>query len=198
MNTFFPALQLFFESGSSCTIDCGRFPDAIVGLDPALRFRLTDCAHEEGGRVVNSILPRRFVHSGTGLVIQEAVIAHRTSIAISNFSYPQKAQLWRPGIVVQPKITKELHTVVGLRLRGMDKTAYIWAKTAVSSGSRVWGNMGSSGLRDDVPVPILPSVEEGDPGAQTVVVIKDSLIERNRMGNREMGTLEAITPEVSS
>jgi len=147
--------------------------------------------------VVNSILPRRFVHSGTGLVIQEAVIAHRTSIAIRNFSDPQKAQLWRSGVVVQPKITKELHTVVGLRLRGMDKTAYIWTKTAVPSGGRVWGNVRSSGLRDDVPVPILPSVEE-EPGAQTVVVIKDSLIERNRLGNREMGTFEAITPEDSS
>lgn len=197
MNTFFPAIQLFFESGSSCTIDCGRFPDAIVGLDPALRFRLTDCAYEEEGRVVNSILPRRFVHSGTGLVIQEAVIAHRTSIAIRNFSDPQKTQLWRPGVVVQPKITKELHTVVGLRLRGMDKTAYIWAKAAVPTGGRVWGNVRSSGLQDDLPVPILPSVEE-EPGAQTVVVIKDSLIERNRQGNREMGTFEAITPEDSS
>ena len=147
--------------------------------------------------MVNSILPQRFAHSGTGLVIQEAVIAHRTSIAIRRFSYPQKVELWRPGIVVQPKITKELHTVVGLRLRGMDKTAYIWAKTAVPTGGRVWGNVRSSGLQDDLPVPILPSVEE-EPGAQTVVVIKDSLIERNRLGNREMGTFEAITPEDSS
>ncbi|KAH6879111.1 hypothetical protein BKA58DRAFT_378651 [Alternaria rosae] len=197
MNTFFPALQLFFESGSSCTIDCGRFPDASLGLDPALRFRLTDCAHEEEGRVVNSILPRRFAHSGTGLVIQEAVIAQRTSIVFKKLLYPQKVQLWRPGIVVQPKITKEVHTVVGLRLRGMNKTAYIWAKTAVPSGGRVWGDVRSSGLRDDVPVPILPSVEEGEPGAQRVVVIKDSLIARNRLGDRDMGTFEAITPEES-
>jgi hypothetical protein len=185
MNTFFPTLQLFFESGRSCTIDAGRLSDAFVGLDPGLRFKLTDCAHEEEGCVTNSILPERFSHSGTGLVIQEAIVAQRKSIAVKPM-YPQNSQRWTSRDPSQPRIVTEVHTVVGLRLRGMDKTAYIWAKTKVPSGGKIWGNMRTGELRDDVPIPSI-SFPGNDtrPGAQRTVVIQDSLIACNRLEGKE-------------
>ncbi|KAF7674913.1 hypothetical protein GT037_006676 [Alternaria burnsii] len=135
LNTFFPTLHLFFESGRSCVIDGGRLSDAFVGLDPALRFKLTDCAHEEEGRVSNSILPERFSDSGIGLVIQEAVVSQRTSIAVKN------SQQWAPRDPPQFRIVTEMHTVIGLRLRGMNKMAFIWARTKAPSGGRLWGDI---------------------------------------------------------
>jgi hypothetical protein len=181
MNTFFPTLQLFFESGRSCTIDGGRLSDAFVGLDPALRFKLTDCAHEEEDRVANSILPEKFQSSGTGLVIEEAVVAQRTSIAVKHVD-PQATQLWTSRNRNHLRIIKEVHTVVGLRLKGMGKTAYIWAKTRATSGERVWGNMRTAGLRDDVPIPSISFLgNDKRPGAQRNVVIQDSLIAHDRL-----------------
>jgi hypothetical protein len=149
--------------------------DAFVGLDPALRFKLTDCAHEEEGRVSNSILPERFSDSGIGLVIQEAVVSQRTSIAVKN------SQQWAPRDPPQFRIVTEMHTVIGLRLRGMNKMAFIWARTKAPSGGRLWGDMRTAGLRDDVPIPSI-SFPGNDtrPGAQRIVVIQDSLIARNR------------------
>jgi hypothetical protein len=196
MNTFFPALQLFFESGWSCTIDGGRLPNVFVGLDPALRFKLTDCAHEEEGCAVNSILPERFAQSGTGLVIQEAVIARRTSIAIKKPVYPQKGQRWPSQDDLRPRITTETHTVVGLKLRGMEKTAYIWAKTKVPSEGSVWGDVRTNGLRDDVPIPsMFLSAHGTKPGARRVVVIKDSLIASDRLDNKDKRPkLESCSP----
>jgi hypothetical protein len=185
MNTFFPTLQLFFESGRSCTIDGGSLRGALVGLDPALRFKLTDCAHEEEGRIVNSILPERFAHSGTGLVIQEVIIAQRTSIAVKP-AYPPDSKQWTLRDPLQTEITTEVHTVIGLKLRGMDKTAYIWAMAKVPSGGRVWGDVRIAGLRDDAPIPsIFFPGNNTKPGAQRAVVIKDSLIERDSLGGKD-------------
>jgi hypothetical protein len=168
MNTFFPTLQLFFESGRSCTIDGGLSPGATIGLDPALRFKLTDSTHEENGRLVKSTLPERFPHSGTGLVVKQALVAQRTSIVT------RKA----PGSA-QVRIVTQVHTVVGLRLKGMTRMAYVWAKANAHTGSHdgLWGDVRIAGLRDDVPIPFIcfPG-RETKPGGQKTVVIKNTLI----------------------
>ena len=178
MNTFFPTLQLFFESGRSCTLDGGRPPGAEIGLDPALRFKLTDCNHEEEGHVFKSILPKRFQHSGTGLVIQEAVFAERTSIALRPVD-PSDAEHWATPDRPQLWISGETHTVVGLRLKGMNDMAYIWAKAKDSSGERAWGDVRIAGIRDDVSIPHVWSPGP-KPGTERTVVVNDSLITRDR------------------
>ncbi|KAF1832359.1 hypothetical protein BDW02DRAFT_581282 [Decorospora gaudefroyi] len=168
MNTFFSTLQLFFESGRSCTIDGGQLPNATIGLDPALRFKLTDPTHEEDGCVVNSILPRRFPLSGTGLVIKQALVAQRTSISVlAPDSSSSK----------QARIVTEVHTVVGLRLKGMERMAYVWAKRPAVSEQRTWGDVRVAGLRDDIPIPFVGVSGRGmKPGGQSTVVVKESLI----------------------
>jgi hypothetical protein len=170
MNTFFPTLQLFFESGRSCTIDGSGLPDAAIGLDPELRFKLTDCSHEEDGRITQSTLPERFASSGTGLVVREVLIAHRTSIALKVL----------PGSPASPessitRITTEIHTVVGLRLKGMSSMAFVWAK---APGEKTWGNVRIAGLRNDVPVPSFLG-QTTKLGSQTTVVVKESLIRKD-------------------
>ncbi|KAF1937842.1 hypothetical protein EJ02DRAFT_426277 [Clathrospora elynae] len=177
MNTFFPSIQIFFESGRSVTIDGSRLPDATIGLDSSLRFKLTDCTHEEDGRVVHSILPEKYPSSGTGLTVREAVIAQRTSIALK--SVQSTSHLSRPTTTTT--IETEIHTVVGLRLKGMTKMAYIWAKVETPSWgeNKTWGDVRIAGLRYDMPIPstCLPD-RPTKPGSQTTVVIKDSLIKR--------------------
>jgi hypothetical protein len=177
MNTFFPTLQLFFESGRSCTIDGGQSPAATMGLDPALRFKLTDSTHEEDGRLVKSTLPERFPHSGTGLVVKQALIAQRSSIVTRKS--PNSKQV---------HIVTQVHTAVGLRLKGMTRIAYVWAKvdTHTESQDRSWGNVRIAGLRDDVPIPFICFPErETKPGGQKTVVVKDSLISETKSKGRK-------------
>jgi hypothetical protein len=180
MNTFFPTLQLFFESGLSCTIDGGRLPDAFVGLDPLLRFRLTDCTYEEHGRIVKTMRPDKFAQSGVGIAIKEAIIAQRTSVAfISAELGNRELSKRRPNATV----ARETHTVVGLRLDGMSKMAYIWAKRQASSchDDRTWGDVRLAGLRDDVPAPNLGfSMYAVKPGGEVEVVVRKSQV-RNRL-----------------
>jgi hypothetical protein len=180
MNTFFPTLQLFFESGRSCTIDGGQLPDASVGLDPALLFKLTDCTHEEDGCVIKSLLPQRYTSSGTGLVIKEVTVAQRTSIALKPVN-PEDAKQWTKPDRPHTRITTEIHTVVGMRLKGMNNMAYIWAKTNASPATKVWGDVRIAGLRNDVPIPnVWPPERHMKPGAQKTIVVKSSLIMRSR------------------
>ncbi|RAR06795.1 ethyl tert-butyl ether degradation ethd [Stemphylium lycopersici] len=183
MNTFFPTLQLFFESGRSCTIDGSRPPDAEIGLDPALRFKLTDCNYEEQGHVFKSILPNRFQHAGTGLVIQEAVLAERTSIALRPID-PSDAEHWATPDRSQLSILEEAHTVVGLRLKGMNGMAYIWAKAKDSSGGKAWGHVRIAGIRDDVPIPHVWSPEP-KPGTERTVIVNDSIITPDRTEDQD-------------
>ncbi|EUC45191.1 hypothetical protein COCMIDRAFT_96265 [Bipolaris oryzae ATCC 44560] len=179
MNTFFPTIQLFFESGRSCTIDGGQLPDARIGLDSALHFKLTDCAHEEDGRVTNSLLPPTHSGPGTGMAIKEAVIAQRTSIALQPI-HPDDAKRWTELDRPHTRIATETHTVVGIRLRGMDRLAYIWAKVKNTPATKVWSNVRIAGLRNDVPVPNVWQPERPiKPGAEKTVVVKDSLITRD-------------------
>jgi hypothetical protein len=177
MNTFFPTLQLFFESGRSCTIDGGHSPGATIGLDPALRFKLTDSTHEEDGRLVKSTLPERFPHSGTGLIIKQALLAQRTSVVTRRV--PNSTHV---------RIVTQVHTVVGLRLKGMSGMAYVWAKVDAHTESqdKSWGDVRIAGLRDDVPIPFLCFPErETKPGGRIKVVVKDSLLSgKHSKGNK--------------
>ncbi|KAF1840392.1 uncharacterized protein K460DRAFT_389935 [Cucurbitaria berberidis CBS 394.84] len=192
MNTFFPTLQLFFESGLSCTIDGTRLPGATVGLDPRLRFRLTDCTHEEDGCIIRSTLPEKFASSGTGLVIREACIAQRTSIVVKLVESEDRT-ISSPSPPLAT-IAQESHTVVGLRLEGMSKMAYIWAKAKSPSGSKgkTWGDVRIAGLRKDVPAPLL-GYPEGTmkPGSQATVVVKESMISGSPLGEHAVDSLRS-------
>src|SRR4051812_38315224 len=123
MNTFFSTIQLFFDSGLSCTVDCGRLPNVKIGLDPTLRFKMTDCTQQEEGLITNSILPPKFIWSGTGLTIEEAHIAQRMSVALKTPHARDADRLVKPGSS-QAIIVTEKHTVVGLKLKGLEKVAY--------------------------------------------------------------------------
>jgi hypothetical protein len=176
LNTFFPTLQLFFESGLSCTIDGSHLPDAIVGLDPLLRFRLTDGTYEEEGRIVKTMRPDKFAQSGVGIAIKEAVIAQRTSIAVKP-AHLGNGELSRR--LPSATVAQETHTVVGLRLEGMSKMNYIWAKrpTLSSHDAKTWGDVRLSGLRDDVPAPNLGfAMYAVKPGGEVEVVAKKSQV----------------------
>jgi hypothetical protein len=176
MNTFFPSIQLFFESGLSCTIGAGRHSDAIIHLDPALRFRLTDCSHEENGRLVKALRPTKFARSDIGIAIREATVARRASIVIEPRASPVNATVAHRGGAT---IGQEGHTVVGLRLEGMSGMAYVYARAGdVSLGQhRLWVDVRPTALRDDVPPPSLASsFLAGQSGSVTPIVLKESQI----------------------
>ncbi|KAF2679281.1 hypothetical protein K458DRAFT_117486 [Lentithecium fluviatile CBS 122367] len=184
MNTFFPTLQLFFESGRSCTIEGGQLSNAAVGLDPQLRFRLTDITHEEDGRLIKTTLPEKLVGPSPSIAILEATIACRTSVAVKQTS-PEYGQVLSP---TQPRadILQEKHMVVGLRLEGMKRMGYLWAREATdtpSSGQKTWGDMRVTGLRDDIPVPFFGFPQKKTKfGGEMAVVEKRSMI-RGRQAN---------------
>jgi hypothetical protein len=185
MNTFFPTLQLFFQSGRSCTIDGGRLPGAIVGLDPQLRFRLTDCTHEEDGRLANSMLSAKFASSVPGILIKEAVVAQRTSMVMGALKLEgDTPKSPFPAMT----LSQETHVVVGFRLEGMRDMAYVWAKAETPSGrdKRRWGDVRIGSLRDDVPSPLLPiSALTIHPGCVAILVDKGSQVRgRPRMRRR--------------
>jgi hypothetical protein len=172
MNTFFPTLQLFFASGRSCTIHVCGLPGAVVGLDPGLRFRLTDTSREEDGRFFKTTLSERFTQSNTAITIKEAAVAQRLSIAVHPVLLEDGSQA--------STITHELHTVVGLRLEGMNQVGYVWSRTKYpvnTIGSRTWGDTRLAGLRDDVPVPSFGSPQQSlKAGGEMEVVTMDSMI----------------------
>ncbi|KAF2442189.1 hypothetical protein P171DRAFT_63077 [Karstenula rhodostoma CBS 690.94] len=169
MNTFFPALQLFLESGLSCWIEGSQLPGAFVGLDPALRFRLTDLTHEEDGSIINTILPTRNTTPASSIRILEATVASRESIAVKGTHQ-----------VLLTTIAQEQHVVVGLRLEGMASMGYVWARvpdTAVGVAGRMWGHVRIAGMRNDVPVPFVRFPQTGvKPGAESEVVLKESMV----------------------
>lgn len=177
MNTFFPTLQLFFESGLSCTIDGGGLPGAIVGMDQNLRFRLTDCMHEVQGRFSKSIVPEKFAHSSASTRILEATFAQRTSVATKPRASSGRLSTLESQ---QLNIVQEAHTVVGLRLSGMTDMGYVWTRTEVPSthgGERQWGDVRLAGLRNDIPAPFLGlPAEWTKPGKELMVVEKGSMI----------------------
>ncbi|KAH7069357.1 hypothetical protein FB567DRAFT_416318, partial [Paraphoma chrysanthemicola] len=154
MNTFFTTLQLFFASGRSCTIDGSRLPDGVLGLDPELRFRLTECTYEEEGCITKTVQPDKFARSFKGLRIREAVVAQRTSVAIKMNTSQREVQ---GSPLSASVIARDVHTVVGLRLDGMKEISYVWVRSGavVSQDNRVWGDVRIAGLRNDVAPPVL-------------------------------------------
>lgn len=180
MNSLFPTLQLFFESGLSCTIDGNNLPDTTMGLDPLLRFRLTDCTYEEDGRVFKTTRPDKFVRPWTGILIKEVVLAQRTSVVVkSRESTNEQPSSQLAGA----RIGQEVHTVVGLLLEGMSAMAFVWAKTEFSAigRARVWGDVRIAGLREDAAAPIfgLP-IQAFEPGSAVEVLSKGSQIRNTR------------------
>jgi hypothetical protein len=179
MNTFFPTLQLFFESGLSCTIDGSRLPDAAVGLDPLLRFRLTDYTYEEDGRIIKTMRPDKFAQPGLGILIKEAVLAQRTSVALRTRPTSNDEL---PGKSAGTDVFYETHTVVGLRLQGMSAMAYIWAQVRTPSGrtDKTWGDVRLAGLRRDVPAPNIGfPMYVIKPGGEMRVVAKESQVSKS-------------------
>lgn len=74
----------------------------------------------------------------------------------------------------------------------MDRMAYVWAKAKKLPAARVWGNVRISGLQNDVPNPNVWSPEQrSEPGAQSTVVVKGSLIKRKEAAE------EAVHPPSS-
>jgi hypothetical protein len=183
MNTFFPTLQLFFASGGSCTLDGGHLLNTNIGLDPELRFRLTDCTHEEDGRIFKTVRPDKFTHAGSGIVIREATIARRTSIAVHPEEMAGKISS-QPG---QAEIREEVHTVVGLRLQGMKKMAYVWAKSQdprSSGNDTLWGHVRIAGVRHDIPATHLGfPLHHVKPGSEVEIVSKKS-----RMSSKQLSS----------
>lgn len=189
MNTFFPTLQLFFESGLSCTIEGGFRQNAAVGIERNLRFRLTDLTHEEDGFLVNSTLPRTRSGSSRSIKILEATVAERTSVAVM----PVITHFNGIGPPNRPQKTigMESHLVIGLRLEGMQKMGFIWAR--IDSNSSPWRNALGTwadvrvvGLRDDVPAPFIGFPQRNmKMGAQVSVVTQGSIIKEdtNHNGN---------------
>jgi hypothetical protein len=182
MNTFFPALQLFFKSGRSCTIDSGRLPDAAVGLDARLRFRLTDLTHEEQGVVEHTVLPEKFRGSSPGIRIVAAEVAQRISIRVQPVM-PTYIGCWT-SLRPKAEIHREVHQVIGLRLEGMQEMGYVWAKSepAHPLADRKWGDVEVCGLRDDIPRPLVTEPQDdAKSGARVEVVRKKSMIEKCRL-----------------
>jgi hypothetical protein len=178
LNTFFPTLQLFFESGLSCTIEGAPIPDVYVGLDAHLRFRLTDLTYEEDGRVIKSIRPSKFANIDTGIAIKEASIATRTSIAVQPVNKQDKVHSKQRSKTVAI-IKNEDHVVVGLKLQGMDTMGYVWAKASSSVKAQpvTWADVRIAGLREDVPSPALAfPLNHIKPGDQVLMTNKKSIV----------------------
>lgn len=171
MNTFFPCLHLFFENGLSVQIDGSQLPDAVLGLDPELRSRLTDVTHEEEGSLMNTIIPQKLKVPSIRILV--ATVACRRSIAVKETHQILSA---RPVTT----IVGEDHAVVGLQLEGMKSIAYIWARlpsTVVPVAGRMWGNVRIGGIRDDIPIPFVGFPEANvKPGQKSAVVLKDSMV----------------------
>jgi hypothetical protein len=190
MNTFFSTLQLFFDSGRSCTIDGNCVPHTVIGLDPALRFRLTDCTHEEDGRILRSLRPDKFAHTAHGIRIREATIAQRTSVVMRSEGSGSNGAL--PPLGGGVTLTQEVHTVVGLKLDGMNKMAYVWARSVDSSigENRKWGDVRPTGLRDDVPAPYLGfPMHLIKPGGEVAVFSKVRQVNENLSLDRDKSNI---------
>ncbi|KAF2869552.1 hypothetical protein BDV95DRAFT_498177 [Massariosphaeria phaeospora] len=202
LNTFFPTLHLFFESGLSCTIEGGKLRNAKIGLDYDLRFRLENSTHEEEGVLVKSLCAEKFASHAASIGILEAVIARRISVEVTPCSGPEVNHLLIPA-GTRSFIEEDEHLVVGLRLQGMKKLAYVWAKADLSCArnpSEVWGDVRIAGLRDDIPMPFLGFPRDPiKPGGNALVVTKKSLISaKARKRDPELGSQDLDCQELGS
>lgn len=113
--------------------------------------------------------------------IMEATIAERTSIAVQSVTTPQNGRpASRPSSRPSAELQTERHIVIGLRLEGMQKMGYVWAKVDYPSprtNNRMWHDVSITGLRDDVPVPFIGFPHKNSTmGSRVGVVRKDSMI----------------------
>jgi hypothetical protein len=84
------------------------------------------------------------------------------------------------------KVGQEVHAVVGLKLEGMKRMAYVWAKagSATAGEEAIWGDVRVAGLRNDIPAAILAiPLQATKPGSEIAVLSKKSQI---RGTTREM------------
>jgi hypothetical protein len=185
LNTFFPSLHLFFESDLSVHIEASHVPSAAVGLDAALRSRLTDLTHEENGVLTNTILP---CSTEPSIRILDARLCLRTSIAVKQLPFTTKD-------APVDNIVGEQHVVVGLRLEGMSEMGYVWGRVdgvvelgevvdgEIQGEERRWGNVRVAGMRNDVPVPFVRFPVSGvRKGEEARVVVKGSLVKKELRG----------------
>jgi hypothetical protein len=74
----------------------------------------------------------------------------------------------------------ETHIVVGLRLEGMQRMGYIWARVDTPPSNRtnqLWHDVSVVGLRDDVPVPFIGFPQRNAKmGSRVGIVRRDSMI----------------------
>lgn len=126
----------------------------------------------------------------------EATIAERTSLAVQSMppafgngtTNGNGRPSSRPSSRPSAELRTETHLVVGLRLEGMQKMGYVWAKVDSSSAgngnSRTWHDVNIVGLRDDVPVPFVVFPQrESKMGSRVSVVRKDSMINEHAETN---------------
>ncbi|KAH6638160.1 hypothetical protein C7974DRAFT_155448 [Boeremia exigua] len=110
--------------------------------------------------------------------ILEATVAQRTSTGVRpTISAAQSCRSKVQGL----NIVRESHTVIGLRLSGMNEMGYVWAKVETplrTAEGRIWGNVRLAGLRNDIPAPFL-GLAADCPAAEgkLKVVEKGSIIE---------------------
>ncbi|KAF2118202.1 hypothetical protein BDV96DRAFT_488670 [Lophiotrema nucula] len=186
MNTFFPTIQLFFASGRSCTIACGQQLNAKIGLDPKLRYRLTDLAHEEEGYVSSSVLPQNLLGARPSIKIVAAELRQRVSVRVRPVE--TGVRIWSTGGHRYSEIVGQIHTVVGLRLDGMNEMAYIWARAesgaAQAKEEAIWASVWVAGLRDDIPLPPHVPQDCGKDKLQVVEIL--SMIRRKETPDTEM------------
>lgn len=170
-------MQLYFESGRSCTISCSRASSETIGLDNTLRSRLTDLTYDENGVTTTSIIPLKFAHLAP-IEILETTVAVRTSVTVR--PRPTTVQLDTRAVDIGSNIVHESHSVVGLKLKGMKEIGFVWAIMKSSSGVgqyKTWKPVELASIRDDVPHPFQgwPG-QEGKMGSRTNVVVKQSMI----------------------
>lgn len=142
-----------------------------------LRFRLTDLNHEEDGRLFRTTLPEKSAGASPSIAILDATVACRTSIVVKRT--PEEGTQSLEPTEKSMSIGEEQHMVVGLRLEGMKKMAYVWTRAPTSSGHRTWGNMRIAAMRNDIPIPYFGFPQKTTKlGGEALVVQKESVIRR--------------------
>lgn len=131
----------------------------------------------------------------------EAIIAERTSIAVQSIAptISNGRPSSRPSSRPSADLKTENHIVVGLRLEGMQKMGYVWAKVDASapSSANMWHDVSVVRLRDDVPVPFVGfPLKNSRLGSQVDIVTKCSMINARKRKRNEMEALSGVNGSV--
>lgn len=118
---------------------------------------------------------------GNSILIEGAVIAKRTNIGVTRAAAGQGATADSLGIAIVP----EGHMVVGLRPKGMQQIAYVWAKQRGTNSNEgtTFLDARTTGLKDDIPSPslVLP-LDNLKLGSSTLLTIQRSLVQAPQGG----------------